>query len=144
MNSWAQFTTGAPDQSHFYDALRYRPGIRLLHCTHDAANNSVHFELEQYDVAEHPPYVAVSYTWGSPYYPATLDGPFLDTLDFSESLQLNGKSFSLTKNMFDAILCAVNRLSIQHIWLDACCINQALAEECSSQVRQMHRIYHQA
>lgn len=46
--------------------------------------------------------------------------------------------------MVDALECALVKTTLDHIWMDQCCINQASLAERASQVGLMHRIYGQA
>ncbi|KAK2589889.1 hypothetical protein QQS21_012429 [Conoideocrella luteorostrata] len=75
-------------------------------------------------------YVALSYVWGCP-------GP-------EKRITLNGLPFTVTSNLFEALLQLRQSQRIQQgfkVWIDAICINQNDLEERGSQVGRMRDIY---
>ncbi|XP_014558982.1 hypothetical protein COCVIDRAFT_77035, partial [Bipolaris victoriae FI3] len=78
----------------------------------------------------HPPYEALSYTWGSS--------------ELVECIKLDGKTFWVTDNLHAVLqnlrLCDRDRI----LWIDAICINQEDKVEQSQQVQQMGQIYEKA
>lgn len=83
------------------------------------------------------PFWAMSYVWGSPDNPRTV--------------QINGKSFQVTSNLHEALV-QYRRQFLNHerraaeagtgiLWIDAICINQKDRKEKSVQVPRMKEIY---
>lgn len=78
-------------------------------------------------------YLALSYVWGS--------GTDL------RNITLNGRSMSVTANLYDALTCMRKRIAVAslgfpiRIWIDAICINQGDIPERNEQVRRMRDIY---
>ncbi|KIM94077.1 hypothetical protein OIDMADRAFT_136612, partial [Oidiodendron maius Zn] len=75
-------------------------------------------------------YVALSYVWGGSGAPATIE--------------LEGRSFTVTPNLYSALKNLRHRSQNRYLWVDAICINQADMEERNHQVSQMCFIYEQA
>jgi Heterokaryon incompatibility protein (HET) len=81
-------------------------------------------------------YLALSYTWGSE----------TDRRD----IRLNGRSFSVTANLYDALYSMRKRIASAslafpaRIWVDAVCINQGDIPERNKQVARMRDIYARA
>jgi hypothetical protein len=75
------------------------------------------------------PYNALSYTWGE---------------EKGESIILDGKLLSVTKNLFSALQNLRSAASDTLLWIDAICIDQTNPEERGHQVGQMGEIFHQA
>lgn len=135
----------APDQSHFYEPLRFKSAIRLLRRIPGINNDEQPcFVLEQYSLDDHPSYIAISYTWDAPYFSEPGEDESIADASFSALLQISGSTFYATRNMLDAVRCASDNSDVQHIWVDAACINQSSHCERSIQVKQMNRIYNQA
>ncbi|RYO67586.1 hypothetical protein AA0113_g4446 [Alternaria arborescens] len=84
------------------------------------------------EVEKAPPYVALSYTWGSK--------------NLSRVILANGAEIHITANLAEAIdaifIFATERNMM--FWADSICINQADVHERSSQVRLMNTIYRSA
>jgi Heterokaryon incompatibility protein (HET) len=77
-----------------------------------------------------PPYSALSYVWG-----VSTD---------KASIECNGISLDITKNLAAALLHIRHHEEHKAIWVDAICINQASASERASQVMLMGRVYSSA
>ncbi|KAF7516569.1 hypothetical protein G7054_g14112 [Neopestalotiopsis clavispora] len=75
-------------------------------------------------------YIALSYEWGSPEYPRVV--------------QVNGISFPITENLFQALRALRSAMGDVYLWADALCINQYNEAEKSIQVRRMQTIYRKA
>lgn len=75
-------------------------------------------------------YEALSYVWGS------WDNP--------RSISIGQHDFTITKNLYAALLCLRDCSFIRIIWIDAICINQADNQEKQYQVEMMGKIYSQA
>jgi hypothetical protein len=76
-----------------------------------------------------PEFAAPSYCWGPP--------------KFDTEIVLNSRRFKITNSLFKALK-TFRRTGWQMIWVDQICINQNDADERSSQVGLMDRIYSQA
>jgi hypothetical protein len=76
-----------------------------------------------------PPYVALSYCWG--------------TLIEKAPIALNRQAVGVTLNLHAALL-RLRRKKVEYIWVDALCINQEDKEERSIQIGRMAAIYKQA
>lgn len=138
----------APGQPSFYTALDDAQCFRLLKFDRASFNGrtptSIAFALEQYSLSEAPSYVAVSYTWSRPYrqldsYEETDDPP-----KFDHEITINGASFAITENMWDAVVYTLAHTGSKHIWLDGCCINQSDLPERAAQVLLMGSIFAEA
>ncbi|RMZ73052.1 heterokaryon incompatibility [Pyrenophora seminiperda CCB06] len=84
------------------------------------------------EVEKAPPYVALSYTWGSK--------------NLSRVIIANGAEIPITANLaeaIDAVFLFVRERSMM-FWADSLCINQADVYERSRQVRLMNTIYRSA
>ncbi|KAF2025423.1 HET-domain-containing protein [Setomelanomma holmii] len=73
---------------------------------------------------------ALSYVWGDVADPACIS--------------MDGASFWVTRNLFDALKCLRQRDEARTFWIDAICINQTDPDEKKSQIALMRRIYRQA
>jgi len=122
-------------------SLHYKPltegEIRFL------TINTTSFSSQEIDVSmstvqfdETTEYLALSYTWG----------PETDRRD----IRLNGRSFSVTANLYDALYSMRKRIASAslalpaRIWVDAICINQGDKHERNKQVARMRDIYTRA
>ena len=72
-------------------------------------------------------YQALSYTWGSPEDP--------------QSIQVNGSTVPVARNLHVALLHLRQETSEEVLWVDALCINQSDNEEKNEQVKLMVDIY---
>jgi hypothetical protein len=73
------------------------------------------------------PYEALSYVWGNPNEIVPI---FID-----------GHVFSVTTNLYAALLCLRDRDIARTVWVDAICIDQANQEEKEHQIQSMAKIY---
>ncbi|KAF4438881.1 HET-domain-containing protein [Fusarium austroafricanum] len=78
-----------------------------------------------------PPFVALSYVWGSP------DRDYRLTL-------CDNSLLPITKSVADALNYVLNDIEDGFIWIDQVCINQNDTEERNQQVAKMGDIYHKA
>jgi len=104
--------------------------IRLL-VLHPATTRDAEIccDLEVTNLKEHPPYEAISYTWGS--------------VGTSCRILLNRREFQVHENA----AAALKRLRLpqkRYLWVDALCINQDDLAERAAQVPLMRCIYGQA
>ena len=94
-------------------------------------------ESRVYRLDCHPPYTALSYTWGR--------------MDLVRSIRINGDDVRAGSNLYDAcqslwLLDLGSRKEAMfspwsHVWIDALCINQQDTEERNHQVGLMGQIY---
>jgi len=132
----------APDPSPIEDHYIYetldttRRQIRLIKVYYGAAypypvNESIGFgcTIRTYDTDKMPPYIALSYTWGASF-------PVRD-------VWINGKRWVVRKNLRNFLTSfARSRVhEIDHLWIDALCIDQENTRERNHQVRMMADIY---
>jgi len=132
--------------------------IRLLRLRYSLLSRAVVLEIQHYPRARRPPYIALSYTWGSPENP--------------QKIYLNGHKVEVGENLhsflrhaccdadapgrevfFDPTLTEIeselryllpNFDTLGHFWVDALCIDQNNIPERNSQVSRMKDIYEDA
>lgn len=124
---------GRDSQSTYqYADLEEKDSIRILKL--DARNvgksSGPTGQLIVTRLSAHPGYEALSYTWGDP--------------TFSEALFLNEGVVGTTKSLSGALSHLAFPDRPRYIWADSVCINQANADERSTQVAIMGDIYRQA
>jgi hypothetical protein len=97
-------------------------------------------ELETFDLAELPPYLALSYTWG----PAEPGGK--ESFDPWEMrpIAISSSRFDIYPNLFHALSQLERSKVVGWIWADAVCINQEDVAERNAQVSIMDIIYKNA
>ena len=104
----------------------------------------IHLEIETYRLETHPPYIALSYTWGDPndIVRVLCDGKIIYvTRNLKEALwQLREGGKRLIRQKFPSLEQSRNF----RIWVDAICINQIDNREKSFQVGLMAKIYQKA
>ncbi|CAJ2510846.1 Uu.00g064710.m01.CDS01 [Anthostomella pinea] len=102
--------------------------FRILHLLPSAdLDATIQGVMEHVSFNHHPPYEAVSYTWGDPRNTSTI------TID--------GLEFSVTSNLV-VLLRHLRKPNVSRaLWVDALCIDQQNSHERSLQVRLMRRIY---
>jgi hypothetical protein len=99
-----------------------------LHTSAENANKTfLHGNLKTVDLDDDPPYIGLSYVWGSEL---NLD-PFV----------LNGHEVKFTRNLAMALEHIQEEVDEVTLWIDALCIDQSNIEEKSAQVRRMRDIY---
>lgn len=116
-----------------YDALTEPDSIRLLALEPSTEHTApircslIHTTLAscKHDIIDH--YTALSYVWGDP--------------DASQSISINGKKHSVTRNLFHALQDIRDDHRLQRLWIDAICIDQSNVEERNCQVNMMGPIY---
>ncbi|KAF3767826.1 HET-domain-containing protein, partial [Cryphonectria parasitica EP155] len=94
--------------------------------------------------ASKPRYVALSYTWETPYP----DNEWLlpDTLGdgVSTNITVNGVPYQIQRNLYMALLYLRSSEHPFNIWVDAVCIDQSNIQERNAQVSLMSFIYKRA
>lgn len=112
-----------------YRAVPIAPGerdIRLVRVL-PGSSPAIRCQFVSTSLEACPPYVALSYTWGSP--------------ERNETIQLQNRACPVGQNLF-AFLCRVSRDANDSLfWIDALCIDQANVQERNHQVRLMRDIY---
>ena len=107
--------------------------IRLLTVRINEAAGNLHYQLVACSLNDNlrPIYGALSYVWGDP----TITVP----------ITINGSIIQATENLAKA-LTALSHIpeTLDHLWVDALCINQSDIHEKSQQVSMMGRIYTEA
>lgn len=101
--------------------------------------------INTYSLDNLPNYVALSYTWGPAHDAMPARG--YDEGDKVPVL-LNERSFPIFPNLMDALY-ALRRIwdfddDVQHLWIDAICINQQDLAERAAQVEIMNQVYKRA
>ncbi|KAK0643168.1 heterokaryon incompatibility protein-domain-containing protein [Cercophora newfieldiana] len=86
--------------------------------------------LTHVNFSDRPRYQALSYMWGDE--------------SIKRPIFVDGKSFYVGKNLFDALHFLRHRKSGRFFWVDALCINQSDIQEKNRQIRIMPHIYFRA
>lgn len=114
--------------------------LRLLPKSSEAATDTIACEIKPFNIADAPPFSALSWAWGNSY-------------GIEENICINDATFKVTN---PSLLDALKHLrryfnhptspaaAPEWIWIDALCINQEDREERSGQVLMMVAIYEQA
>ena len=106
--------------------------IRLLRFNHSptpqaASADTIEISLKTVSLQDQPQYTALSYVWGDPTQVVPIS--------------INGHTFNVTKNLHAALQKLQDDDAIEHLWVDAICINQNDDREKSWQVQQMASLY---
>jgi hypothetical protein len=130
--SWKLFDS---NMSNSATPFRYHPldpsrkQIRLLYRSTDILSTSA-WSLEHFNLAEAPPYRALSYAWG----------PEADAC----SIVLDGKKLPVRRNLHDFLATVDHGWTGPYLWVDQVCINQYALDERNHQVSIMADIYRNA
>jgi hypothetical protein len=138
-----QLTIFARAVFQYSDSLGDRQ-LRLLNLNFGHGDEIICLEIQTYEIDDHPPYIALSYTWG-------------DSNDTVPVL-CNGRVIAVTRNLKEALWqfredrkrlvrqgsSTMSRRQLLYFWIDAICINQKDNDEKSYQVGLMTEIYHRA
>ncbi|TPX06852.1 uncharacterized protein E0L32_002348 [Thyridium curvatum] len=121
--------------AHEYVKLELEGGelIRLLHLlpsANHAEDRSLRCELVPASLSDPPPYVAVSYTWGSDVFP--------------RQLFVENAAIAITENLYQALEQFRDEEKARLLWVDAVCINQGDEGEKAVQIPLMASIYSSA
>lgn len=97
-------------------------------------------ELEHATMAQAPPYIALSYTWGRAPYRKGRSPSAVYTIT------LNGHQFPVQENLHDALSHLGYRAREENclLWVDAICINQRDLQERNAQILHMRYLYERA
>jgi len=111
-----------------------QPGweVRLLQVLMpaDPSRDVVVCSMARASLMQPAPFVALSYCWGDP--------------KITTAIIVNNKEFQVTVNLEAALRELRQTLSLQPVWIDALCINQADAIEKEQQIPLMGTIYSRA
>ncbi|VUC30110.1 unnamed protein product [Clonostachys rosea] len=104
--------------------------IRIITIMHGWRGGPIQCHLSTVSLDDSPSYEALSYVWGDPSSPG--------------HIFLNGRRFSVTRNLACALGFLRHPTQDRTMWIDALCINQDDTAERNSQVQLMSRIYRSA
>ena len=109
-----------------YSILNGKQAIRLLRLL---PGSTLAFELFPFDIHKAPPYLALSYTWGSH--------------TSHDAITVDGQSITIPKNLADAMKSMRDYVKKKRLmlWADSVCVNQGDVQERSHQIGLMHSIY---
>ena len=112
--------------------FQYRPlvGSRDIRLIRFLQADSLACTLMQINLDKSPPYVALSYTWGTSLP--------------KHVIHIDGKEFTVSDNLYAALEMLQRTGTTRFIWIDAICINQTDLTERSAQVSLMNAIYRSA
>jgi Heterokaryon incompatibility protein (HET) len=113
-----------------YLPLERARGIRLFKLRAEISDKPLSGTIEHADIDSAPPYLALSYVWGSP--------------EKNHSVQIGDKELPITASLNSALLDIRHISNPGHnvyIWADGICINQADSAERSQQVAMMKDVY---
>jgi Heterokaryon incompatibility protein (HET) len=123
----------APGNQFHYQPIQLNPPqTRLLLIQPGRHNETIRCTLIHVCLDECSEYEALSYTWG--HHSEIHDDVIL----------LQGRDFSVTRNVFAALKYLRLGSTTRTVWIDAICIDQSNIQERSSQVQQMQFIYSNA
>ena len=103
--------------------------IRLLEIL-STEHGRISGSLKHFDLADAPPYIALSYTWGSPHP--------------TRAIHVNRHALPIRQNLYDFFTVHGDRLRGSYIWADQICIDQRCVTEVNEQVQIMGSIYRNA
>jgi hypothetical protein len=117
------------DQTTIYPAIDLQSNeIRLVHLLSSlTGEGTIQCKLSGAKLEPQLQYEALSYEWG-PVLPEC-------------QILLNGHSFNIRQNLWNALRYLRNENEERVLWIDALCINQGDVAERNHQVAQMGRIY---
>src|SRR5271154_1578179 len=123
----------APGNQFHYQPIQLNPQqIRLLLIQPAQPNETIICTLIHVCRDECSKYEALSYTWGHP------------SEIHDDVILLQGRDFSVTRNVFAALKYLRLGSTTRTVWIDAICIDQSNIQERNSQVQQMQFIYSNA
>ena len=93
-------------------------------------NEVLHCSLIHHPLRTAPPYVALSYTWG--------------TSTVNHILHIGKSVFPISGNLHEALKHLYLRGKCKHIWVDAICINQKDNDEKSRQILRLRPVFRKA
>ncbi|KAK6833312.1 Heterokaryon incompatibility protein 6- OR allele [Apiospora arundinis] len=122
---------GSVEPRSILPPIRQQSQIRILHLQHGTFNDPIDCDISIQDLAHHPDYEAVSYTWADESGDATR----------CRTIHVRGKPLLVTRSCENALRHLRRDFSTRHLWIDAVCIDQENVDERGHQVQLMPRIY---
>ncbi|CAJ0548442.1 Ff.00g020550.m01.CDS01 [Fusarium sp. VM40] len=113
-----------------YETLQNDDDIRLIELPPAAlalSGSKLNISLLTFAHRDTPNYEALSYVWGDPSNPVTIN--------------VNGQDMLIGRNLHDALTHIRHEHQSRKLWIDAICINQSDNNEKSKQVSRMRDIY---
>ncbi|KFA80359.1 hypothetical protein S40288_10006 [Stachybotrys chartarum IBT 40288] len=113
-------------------------------------DNAICAKLVTVSLYPTPPYIALSYTWGSPYPRSPNESPadVAASSNTSHHITIDDQKLPVTQNLLDYLTLHASSGMAEDdtpdFWIDAICINQKDLTEKSIHVSRMHLIYKQA
>lgn len=104
--------------------------IRLLRYDLASASGGLRFKLDTHSKDNAPPYMALSYRWG--------------TSTASDACSINNRNYRIGHELFEALQSLRSMYTTTYLWIDALCINQGHIEERNHQVAIMDEIFRSA
>ncbi|KAK0733091.1 heterokaryon incompatibility protein-domain-containing protein, partial [Lasiosphaeria miniovina] len=92
--------------------------------------NPIECAMESVASTQAPRFLALSYLWGD--------------ASTTHEIVLNGNKFPVATNLHLTLIALRRRPMVDHVWIDALCIDQSSNDEKSSQVALMGNIYSRA
>lgn len=127
-----------------------REQVRLFRLTEQSGvkEPTIYGTLETFDLAECPPYLALSYTWGQPLNAQTI---YIDNMPFDIWPNLYNfiHTFATTKDDQFHKMYAYYSIShaspvLAYLWIDQLCIDQSAVSERNHQIGLMREVYSRA
>ncbi|KAF2166268.1 hypothetical protein M409DRAFT_23460 [Zasmidium cellare ATCC 36951] len=110
-----------------YQPLKPGKSFRLATLHGGQPNDQISLTVQEYDLKNCPPYIALSYEWGE---------------EHEKKISLNGMPFRIRTNLYDFLqVIRPGPSKTRLLFIDALCINQTDVAERSSQVHLMRDIY---
>ncbi|PVH72587.1 HET-domain-containing protein [Cadophora sp. DSE1049] len=125
-----EFFGVAPKKSFIYKQLPANGAIRLLALEAGFKDSPLCGSLKQVNINKLPRYEALSYCWGSP--------------DKPRSIELDNGTINITESLYSALVRLRRLTKSRLIWADALCINQDDNIEKNYQILLMQQIYSSA
>jgi tetratricopeptide (TPR) repeat protein len=118
---------------HQYSPLAATSSYRLLRLQQNKGSEPLKGELLEYTIDQSPPYLCLSYAWG--------------TDRAKQTIEIQGQRLPITDTVYMALewIRAYQRdMTSDLLWIDSICINQGDMKERSEQVRHMKKIFSSA
>jgi hypothetical protein len=101
--------------------------IRLLRLTEDASSSTIECELTSFQLNSAPPYIAISYAWGSSRR--------------TKAIRVRDNLVAVRENLWHFLDHKRHIEKKDYYWVDAICIDQSNTRERNHQVSLMKDIY---
>ncbi|MCJ1404177.1 hypothetical protein MMC11_007402 [Xylographa trunciseda] len=110
--------------------------IRLIKILPELERGDVQCQVEHFPFEQAPPYIALSYTWQNPIPDREAAEDTHDTL-----IRANKTTLRIGNNLASALEYLRRHRSLEYVWADAICIDQANLLERGQQVLRIAKIY---